>query len=108
MRFSLIKPDLSSSFPTARKYTVKTGADDDDKTTIRVEVFEDGPLEAALQWRIQLEDLFAIKKLSAEAKFTNAALTLTGNAKSKWTLSLPSPVSTTEPALKKAMAAFML
>jgi hypothetical protein len=47
-------------------------------------VFEDGPLEAALYWRKQFEELATMKGWNATSKFTYALLLLSGDAKDKW------------------------
>ena len=85
MRFSLSTPDWNKVFKdNFRKYSVPTGAGDDDKTTVKVPVFERGNLEAALHWRKQFQDLIELKQLNVDAKFTNARILLTGAAREKW------------------------
>ena len=84
-KFNLTRPDFSKIFTSERKYTIATGAEANDTTTIKVPVFEDGPLEAALYWRKQFDELIHLKQLNADAKFTNALLLLAGEAKEKWT-----------------------
>jgi hypothetical protein len=51
---------------------------------LKVPVFEDGPLEAALYWRKQFEELAELKEWTPAQKFTNALLLLSGDAKDKW------------------------
>ena len=83
MPVSLISPDFSKIFTTHRKYYIITGIPDDNTTTL-VPVFEDGPLEAALYWRKQFEELAIMKNFDPANKFTNALLLLSGDAKDKW------------------------
>jgi hypothetical protein len=45
MRFNLISPAIT--FPTERKYSVNGGDDDNDQTTIKVPVFENGSFKLA-------------------------------------------------------------
>jgi hypothetical protein len=86
MKFTLSRPDFAKIFTVERKYTIAIGnADDDnDVTTLKVPVFEDGPLEAALYWRKQFEELATLKNWNPAMKFTNALLLLTGDATDKW------------------------
>jgi hypothetical protein len=86
MKFTLNRPDFTKIFTLERKYTIAIGNDNDDNdtTTLKVPVFEDGPLEAALYWRKQFEELATLKGWNANSKFTNALLLLTGDAKDKW------------------------
>ena len=85
MRFSLSTPNWNKVFKdNYHKYSVPTGAGDDDKTTIKVPVFERGNLKAALHWRKQFQDLIKLKQLNVDAKFTNARVLLTRAAREKW------------------------
>jgi hypothetical protein len=66
MKFSLTSPDWSKVFKdNYRKYSVPTGAGADDTTTVKVPVFEQGSLKAALYWRKQFQDLIKLKNLDA-------------------------------------------
>ena len=73
-KFSLTRPKWDEVFNEYRKYTVNTGAGADDTTTLKIPVFEDGNLEAALYWCKKFEELIDIKNLDAQAKYTNALL----------------------------------
>ena len=84
MKFTLHRPEFDKIFTNHAKYKISTGDDDDDTTTIKVPIFEDGPLEAALHWRKQFQELATLKEFNAQAKFTNASLLLSGEAKEKW------------------------
>ena len=84
MKFTLTRPEFDKIFTNHAKYKISTGDADDDTTSIKVPIFEDGPLEAALYWRKQFEELAMPKQFNAQAKFTNTALLLTGEAKEKW------------------------
>jgi hypothetical protein len=53
-------------------------------TTLKMPVFEDGPLKAALYWRKQFEELATMKRWNATSKFMNALLLLSGDAKDMW------------------------
>ncbi|NIV94233.1 hypothetical protein GWN42_15950, partial [candidate division KSB1 bacterium] len=84
-KFSLSTPNWSKIFKdNYRKYSVPTGAADDDSTTVKVPVFERGNLEAALYWRKQFEDLIDLKNLDSAAKFTNARILTAGAGREKW------------------------
>jgi hypothetical protein len=77
MKFSLTSPDWTKVFKdNYRKYSVPTGAGADDTTTMKVPVFEQGSLKAALYWRKQFQDLIKLKNLDAAAKFTKSLLLL--------------------------------
>ncbi len=77
---------LEHEFEAYRKYTVQLDPNDaNDRTTIKVPVLDEGPLEAALMWRKQFLELADIKQFDATSKFTNALLTTTGEAKERWT-----------------------
>ena len=81
--FSLRKFEFE--YPSYRKYSVGlNAADPNDRTSFKVPVLEEGPLEAALYWRKQFLEMAEIKALDAAAKFQNALLTTTGEAKEKW------------------------
>jgi hypothetical protein len=82
MRFSLIAPTIA--FQNERKYSVNVGDDNNDQTTIKVPVFENGPPEAVLKWRKQFDKLCDLKQLTAGQKFTNILFLLTGEAKEHW------------------------
>jgi hypothetical protein len=82
MRFNLISPTIT--FSTERKYSVNVGDDDDDQTTIKVPVFENGHPEAVLKWRKHFDELIELKLLTSRQNFNNAALLLTGEAKEHW------------------------
>jgi hypothetical protein len=82
MRFSLIAPTIA--FQNEQKYAVNVGDDDNDQTTIKVPVFENGPAEAVLKWRKQFDELCDLKHLTAGQKFTNILFLLTGEAKEHW------------------------
>ena len=90
MKFSLTRPNWEKEFTEYRKYYILTGVDADDKTTLKVPVFEDGNLEKALYWRKKFEELVELKNLTGAApnpaspRFTNALLLLSGPAKEKW------------------------
>jgi hypothetical protein len=80
MKFSLTSPDWTKVFKdNYRKYSVTTGAGADDTTTVKVLVFEQESLEAALYWRKQFEDLIELKNLDVAAKFMKANI-LTSSA----------------------------
>jgi hypothetical protein len=82
MKFHFQERDLSASFPSSRKYTITIAADD--TTTQKVTIFEDGPIEAACEWRQSFEDLSDVKQFNPAQKFTNARLLLTGDELDKW------------------------
>jgi hypothetical protein len=84
MKFTFTRPDFTKIFTIERKYTIAIGEDDNDTTTLKMPVFEDGPLEAALYWRKQFEELATMKNWNATSKFTNVHLLLSGDAKDKW------------------------
>jgi hypothetical protein len=85
MKFSLTSPDWTKVFKdNYRNYSVPTGAGADDTTTMKVPVFEQGSLEAALYWRKQFQDLIKLKNLDAAAKFTNANILTSGAGCKKW------------------------
>jgi hypothetical protein len=86
MKFTFTRPDFTKIFTIERKYTIAIGEGDDnnDTTTLKVPVFEDGPLEAALYLRKQFEELATMKGWNATSKFTNALLLLSGDANDKW------------------------
>jgi hypothetical protein len=83
MRFSLIAPTIA--FQNEQKYSVNVGDDNNDQTTIKIPVFENGPPEAVLKWRKQFDELCDLKQLTAGQNFTNILfLLLTGEAKEHW------------------------
>jgi hypothetical protein len=53
MKFTFTRPDFTKISTIEQKYTIAIGEgdDDNDTTTIKMPVFEDGPPEAALYWR---------------------------------------------------------
>ena len=58
MRFSLSTLDWNKVFKDNYcKYSVPTSAGDDDKMMIKVPIFEQGNLKAALHWWKQFQDL---------------------------------------------------
>jgi hypothetical protein len=85
MKFSLTSPDWTKVFKdNYRKYSVPTGAGADNTTTMKVWVFEQGSLKAALYWCKQFQDLIELKNLDAAAKFTNANILTSGAGCEKW------------------------
>jgi hypothetical protein len=80
---TLTRPKLEEAFHESRKYIIPSGAADDETTTIKVHVFEDGSLKHVLCWRNKFEGLCQIKSLNALAKSTYALLLLGGPAKEK-------------------------
>jgi hypothetical protein len=72
MAFSLSKPDFTKYFTSKTKYSIAITADD--SVTKKFPVLEDGPLEVALFWRTQFDEL-------AQLKLTNILLLLSGDAK---------------------------
>jgi hypothetical protein len=85
MKFSLTSPDWTKVFKdNYRKYSVPTGAGADDTTTMKVPVFEQGSLKAALYWHKQFQGLIELKNLDAAAKFTNANILTSGAGCKKW------------------------
>jgi hypothetical protein len=51
---------------------------------MKVPVFEQGSLEAALYWRKQFEDLIKLKNLDVAAKFMKANILTSGAGREKW------------------------
>jgi hypothetical protein len=82
MTFSLSKPDFTKYFTSETKYSIAITADD--SVTKKFPVLEDGPLEVALFWRTQFDELAQLKNFDAANKFTNVLLLLSGDAKDKW------------------------
>jgi hypothetical protein len=82
MTFSLLKPDFTKYFNSETKYSIAITADD--SVTKKFPVLEDGPLEVALFWRTQFDELAQLKNFDAANKFTNVLLLLSGDAKDKW------------------------
>jgi hypothetical protein len=64
------------------KYSIAITADD--SVTKKFPVLEDGPLEVALFWLTQFDELAQHKNFDAANKFTNVLLLLSGDAKDKW------------------------
>ena len=82
MKFTLTRPEFDKIFTNHAKYKISTGDDNDDTTSIKVPILEDGPLEAMLYWRKQFEELTMLKQFNAQAH--QATLLLTGEAKEEW------------------------
>jgi hypothetical protein len=82
MTFSLSKPDFTKYFTSETKYSI--AITEDDSVTKKFPVLEDGPLEVALFWRTQFDELAQLKNFNPANKFTNALLLLSGDAKDKW------------------------
>jgi hypothetical protein len=85
MKFSLSTPDWTKVFKdNYRKYSVPTGAGANNNTTVKVPVFEQGSLKAALYLCKQFQDLIELKGLDAAAKFTNANILTSSAGHEKW------------------------
>jgi hypothetical protein len=69
MTFSLSKPDFTKYFTSKTKYSIAITADD--SVTKKFPVLEDGPLDVALFWRTQFDELAQLKNFDASNKFTN-------------------------------------
>ncbi len=82
MNFSLSKPNLTKYFTSKTKYSIAITADD--SITKKFPVLKDGPLEVALFWCTQFDELAQLKNFNAANKFTNILLLLNGDAKDKW------------------------
>jgi hypothetical protein len=82
MNFSLLKPDFTKYFTSKTKYYIAITADN--SITKKFPVLEDGPLEVALFWRTQFDELAQLKNFNAANKFTNVLLLLSRDAKDKW------------------------
>jgi hypothetical protein len=83
MNFRLSKPDFTQYFASETKYSIAITADDS-SITKKFPVLEDGPLEVALFWCTQFDELAQLKNFDAANKFTNVLLLLSGDAKDKW------------------------
>jgi hypothetical protein len=55
MNFSLLKPNFAKYFASETKYSITITAND--SVTKNFPVLEDGPLEVALFWRTQFDEL---------------------------------------------------
>jgi hypothetical protein len=55
MNFNLLKPNLTNYFTFKTKYSIAITADD--SITKKFPVLEDGPLEVALFWHTQYDEL---------------------------------------------------
>jgi hypothetical protein len=64
------------------KYSIAISADD--SITKKFPVLEDGPLQVALFWCTQFDELAQFKNFDAAKKFMNVLLLLSGDAKDKW------------------------
>jgi hypothetical protein len=85
MKFLLSTPDWTKVFKdNYRKYSAPMGASADDTKTVKVPVFEQGSLKAALYWCKQFQDLIKLKGLDAAAKFTNTNILTSGLGCKKW------------------------
>ena len=84
MRFSLSTPDWNKVFKdNYHKYSVPTGAGDDDKMTVKVPIFERGNLEAASHWRKQFQDLIELKISIVESRLSSVFSTHPNSYSSK-------------------------
>jgi hypothetical protein len=66
MTFSLSKPDFTKYFTSKTKYSIAITADD--SVTKKFPVLEDGPLDVALFWRTQFDELAQLKNFDASNK----------------------------------------
>jgi hypothetical protein len=82
MTFSLSTPNFTKYLTSETKYSIAITADD--SITKKFPVLEDGPLEVALFWCTQFDELAQLKNFDAANKFTNVLLLLSGDAKDKW------------------------
>jgi hypothetical protein len=82
MNFSLSKPDFTKYFASETKYSIAITADD--SVTKKFPVLEDGPIEVALFWCTQFDELAQLKNFDTANKFTDVLLLLSGDAKDKW------------------------
>jgi hypothetical protein len=74
MTFSLSKPDFTKYLTSETKYSIAITADD--SVTKKFPVLEDGPLEVALFWRTQFDEIAQLNNFDAANKFTNVLLLL--------------------------------
>jgi hypothetical protein len=77
-----LKPDFTKYLTSETKYSI--AITEDDSVTKKFPVLEDGPLEVALFWHTQFDELAQLKNFNPANKFTNALLFLSGDAKDKW------------------------
>jgi hypothetical protein len=110
MTFSLSKPDFTKYFTSEMKYSIAITADD--SVTKKFPVLEDGPLEVALFWRTQFDELAQLKNFNAANKFTNVLLLLSGDAKDKWINAsndiMPNNENPTEARFRAVWTAFII
>jgi hypothetical protein len=110
MTFSLSKPDFTKYFTSETKYSIAITADD--SVTKKFPVLEDGPLEVALFWRTQFDELAQLKNFDAANKFTNVLLLLSGDAKDKWINArndiMPNNENPTEACFRAVWTAFII
>jgi hypothetical protein len=109
MTFSLSKPDFTKYFTSETKYSI--AITEDDSVTKKFPVLEDGPLEVALFWRTQFDELAQLKNFNPANKFTNALLLLSGDAKDKWINArnevMPNDENPTEARFRAVWTAFI-
>jgi hypothetical protein len=82
MDFSPSKPNFAKYFASETKYSIPITADD--SITKKFPVLEDGPLEVALFWCTQFDELTQLKNFDAANKFMNILLLRSGDTKDKW------------------------
>jgi hypothetical protein len=82
MNFSLSKPNFTMYSTSETKYSITMTTDG--SVTKKFAVLEDGPLQVALFWHTQFDELAQLKKFDAANKVTNNLLLLSGDAKDKW------------------------
>jgi hypothetical protein len=82
MDFSLSKLNFAKYFASKTKYSIPITADD--SITKKFPVLKDGPLEVALFWHTQFDELTQLKNFDAANKFTNIVLLRSGDGKDKW------------------------
>jgi RNase H-like domain found in reverse transcriptase/Integrase zinc binding domain/Reverse transcriptase (RNA-dependent DNA polymerase) len=114
MKFNLVKP--SFQFENERKYSIiiapaaPANNNQNDTVTLKVPVFEEGPPEMLLHWRKQFQKLCELKQLNAQARFTNVALLLAGEAEEHWQdcrQTHQANLNATDARFNATMAAFM-
>jgi hypothetical protein len=76
----------------------------DDSITKKFPVLEDGPLEVALFWCTQFDELAQLKNFNAANKFISVLLLLSGDAKDKWINAYNDVMSNNKILLKLASA----
>jgi hypothetical protein len=72
MNFRLSKPDFTKYFASETKYSIAITAND--SITKKFPVLEDGPLEVALFWRTQFDELAQLKNFDAANKFYSSSV----------------------------------